>query len=187
MLRTTGSIAQHQRRTETLLARPGGGPHSSLERIRGDARRQQCWEAHRRNTTAAHCQSPAPAIATVATAQQDTAAADSPSSGATAPAAPPNLTWMTCRRCKQRFAAEQNHREVCRYHSEGWTGGELAKAIGFVRRSDAPEHQLAAVMGRTGLLRFWDCCGAEEEGAPGCKVSFHTAFDDEENERRGWR
>ncbi|GIL56930.1 hypothetical protein Vafri_12217 [Volvox africanus] len=100
---------------------------------------------------------------------------------------PHSLTWMTCRRCKQRFAAENNHQEACRYHSEGWTGGELAKAVGFVRRSDAPEHQLAAVMGRTGLLRFWDCCGAEDEDAPGCKVSFHVAFDETENDRRGWR
>ncbi|KAG2432314.1 hypothetical protein HYH02_013034 [Chlamydomonas schloesseri] len=94
---------------------------------------------------------------------------------------------MTCKRCKQRFAAEQNHRTACRYHSETWTGGELAKATGFVRQSDAPEHQLGAVMGRTGLLRFWDCCGAEDEGAPGCKQSFHCSFDDEVNERHGWR
>ncbi|GFR51350.1 hypothetical protein Agub_g13773 [Astrephomene gubernaculifera] len=99
----------------------------------------------------------------------------------------PPLTWMTCQRCKQRFAAEQNHSGACRYHSEDWTGGELAKAVGFVRQSDAPEHQLAAVMGRTGLLRFWDCCGSEDEGSPGCKVSFHVCFDDEVNERLGWR
>ncbi|GIL90658.1 hypothetical protein Vretimale_15733 [Volvox reticuliferus] len=47
--------------------------------------------------------------------------------GAMSSSPPQSLTWMTCRRCKQRFAAEHNHREACRYHSEGWTGGELAK------------------------------------------------------------
>lgn len=34
------------------------------------------------------------------------------------------LTWMTCKRCKQRFAAEQNHRTACR--SGGGAGGERA-------------------------------------------------------------
>lgn len=44
------------------------------------------------------------------------------------------------------------------------------QALGFVRKSSAPEDQLGAVMGRTGLMRFWDCCGVEDEQAPGCEA-----------------
>ncbi|EFJ51876.1 hypothetical protein VOLCADRAFT_120441 [Volvox carteri f. nagariensis] len=131
-----------------------------------------------------HSTSSSSTPAPMAFAEQDGAFRDPAASTATP--ATQTFTWLTCRRCKKRFVAEQNHRGACRYHSEGWTGGELAKAVGFVRRSEAPEHQLAAVMGRTGLLRFWDCCGAEDEDAPGCQVSFHLTFDEEENERRGW-
>ncbi len=34
--------------------------------------------------------------------------------------------------------------------------------------------------------QFWDCCGAEQEDAPGCTFSFHQSFDEELNERNGW-
>ena len=52
------------------------------------------------------------------------------------------------------------------------------QALGFCRASDRPEDQLRAVVGRTGLIRFWDCCGAEEEAAPGCCTSRHVTYDD---------
>ena len=52
------------------------------------------------------------------------------------------------------------------------------QALGFCRASDRPEDQLRAVVGRTGLIRFWDCCGAEEEEAPGCCASRHVTYDD---------
>jgi hypothetical protein len=54
------------------------------------------------------------------------------------------------------------------------------------RAGDAPEQQLRAVTGRQGLLRFWDCCGAEEEAAPGCEASFHITWDEKLNEAHGW-
>lgn len=53
------------------------------------------------------------------------------------------------------------------------------QAIGFVRESAAPEHQLRAVVGKSGLMRFWDCCGAESEAAPGCCTGPHVAFGEE--------
>ncbi len=74
----------------------------------------------------------------------------------------------------------------CRHHSSHYGGGEVAKALGFLRASDAPHHSLAAVLGRTGLLRFWECCGEEAEDAPGCTTSYHLAWDQELNEQRGW-
>jgi hypothetical protein len=58
----------------------------------------------------------------------------------------------------------------------------VAKAIGFVRQSDAAEHQLGAVVGRTGLMRFWDCCGQGDEDAPGCQLGLHVTFDQALNE-----
>ncbi|KAF6259118.1 hypothetical protein COO60DRAFT_1044090 [Scenedesmus sp. NREL 46B-D3] len=94
---------------------------------------------------------------------------------------------VTCRRCKQRFSEASNTKDACRYHPALYSGGEVAKAIGFVRASDAAEDQLERVVGRKGLMRFWDCCGSEDEGAPGCCVGFHVSFDDELNEAHGWR
>jgi hypothetical protein len=39
----------------------------------------------------------------------------------------------------------------------------------------------------TPACRFWDCCGSEDEAAPGCCVGFHISFDDELNEAKGWQ
>lgn len=94
---------------------------------------------------------------------------------------------FTCRRCLQRVSAASNHAAACRYHPALYSGGEVAKAIGFVRASADPQDQLEAVTGRKGLLRFWDCCGDEDAAAVGCVAGFHLTFDDEEDARRGWR
>lgn len=56
-----------------------------------------------------------------------------------------------CRRCKQQFT--DNHAKACRYHSSLYSGGELAKALGFLRENDDPANSLRSVMGTTGLLR----------------------------------
>ncbi|KAL6761956.1 hypothetical protein V8C86DRAFT_2526738 [Haematococcus lacustris] len=93
---------------------------------------------------------------------------------------------MTCKTCKSSFTAHLNTVKSCRYHSSLWSGGEVAKALGFVRSSDAPEHQLKAIMGRQGLLQFWDCCGQEQEDAPGCCTGYHLSYDDQLNQRHGW-
>jgi hypothetical protein len=37
------------------------------------------------------------------------------------------------------------------------------------------------------LSRFWDCCGAADEAAPGCVQGYHLSFDDELNSSNGWR
>lgn len=66
----------------------------------------------------------------------------------------------------------------CRYHPSLFTGGEISKAIGFVRQSAAPEDQVTAVLGRTGLIRFWDCCGATDPDAQGCTKGRHAAYGD---------
>lgn len=84
----------------------------------------------------------------------------------------------TCRRCKQTFDPAENHSSACRYHPQLWTGGEVSKAIGFCRASSDPQDQLKAVVGRTGLIRFWDCCGSEDEDAPGCCTGLHITYDD---------
>ena len=62
----------------------------------------------------------------------------------------------------------------------------MGKAIGFVRQSADAGDQLGAVVGRKGLIRFWDCCGREDEKAEGCEASYHVTFDDDINEYMGW-
>jgi len=92
-------------------------------------------------------------------------------------APPPSLeAWRTCRACKARFDPAANTETSCRHHPSLYTGGEVAKAVGFARRSADPAHSLAATLGRTGLLRFWDCCGAVDEAAPGCTLGRHVPF-----------
>lgn len=96
---------------------------------------------------------------------------------------------LTCRRCRERFEAGANSRGACRYHPALFTGGEVAKAIGFVRASDAPEHQLEAVVGRKGLMRCawrhcsngrrrntarWQACGVSG-AAPGKQLTAAAA------------
>ena len=60
------------------------------------------------------------------------------------------------------------------------SGGEKAKALGFLRASDDPKDSLAAVHG-TGILSFWDCCGADFYDAPGCVWGRHVAFGEEDD------
>ena len=93
---------------------------------------------------------------------------------------------MTCRRCKERFSMDSNRPVSCGYHPSLFSGGEVGKAMGFVRKSAEAEDQLGRVMGRRGLMRFWDCCGREEESAPGCSRGYHLSFDFELNTQMGW-
>lgn len=49
-----------------------------------------------------------------------------------------------------------------------------------MRASDDPKDSLAAVHG-TGILSFWDCCGADSYDAPGCVWGRHVAFGEEDD------
>ena len=44
--------------------------------------------------------------------------------------------YLTCTTCDHycRFSAGGNSADACRFHPEMYTGGEVAKAYGFVRR-----------------------------------------------------
>ncbi|CAI7868037.1 unnamed protein product [Closterium sp. NIES-53] len=83
----------------------------------------------------------------------------------------------TCRRCREAYDPRRNHARACRYHPALFTGGERGKAVGFTRASSRPEDQLSVVHG-TGLLRFWDCCGAMDVDEPGCTCGPHASFDE---------
>ena len=50
-----------------------------------------------------------------------------------------------------------------------------------MRASDDPQDSLAAIHG-TGILSFWDCCGADAYDAPGCVEGRHVAFGEEDAE-----
>ncbi|GJP67632.1 hypothetical protein CLOP_g24427 [Closterium sp. NIES-67] len=87
------------------------------------------------------------------------------------------MEMKTCRRCRAAYDPRYNHAHACRYHPALFTGGERGKAVGFTRASSRPEDQLSVVHG-TGLLRFWDCCGAMDASAPGCTHGRHVSFDE---------
>ena len=108
-----------------------------------------------------------------------TTSASSSSSSSTSSSPPPlspSSTWRTCRHCKQRFDPSSNPATACRRHPALFTGGEVSKAIGFCREGQGREHWLDEVVGASGLLRFWDCCGAGSEDAAGCVVGPHEGF-----------
>jgi hypothetical protein len=94
---------------------------------------------------------------------------------------PPEEPTKLCRRCRQSYRESENTAHSCRYHSANWSGGEKAKALGFLRASDDPQDSLAAIHG-TGILSFWDCCGADAYDAPGCVEGRHVAFGEEDAE-----
>jgi hypothetical protein len=80
----------------------------------------------------------------------------------------------TCRRCKVQFVPADNHARACVYHTALFTGGEVGKYTGFVPVSPAYEHRSL----HRGLVRFWDCCNALQEEAPGCCTGPHEAYED---------
>lgn len=98
--------------------------------------------------------------------------------GPAPPQPAPTTALRTCRRCHARFDPAANTPTSCRFHPAIYTGGEIAKATGFCQAASGPEHSLKATLGRTGLLRFWDCCGSEDPGAPGCACGRHVTYDD---------
>ena len=85
-------------------------------------------------------------------------------------------TKRLCKRCKHMYFESENDGRSCRFHPLDWSGGEKAKAIGFLRKSDDPEHSLASVHG-TGMMHFWDCCGADQYDSPGCAFGPHIPYD----------
>ena len=103
-----------------------------------------------------------------------TSSSSSSTPSSTPATAPPS--WRTCRHCKRRFDPSQNPQTACRRHPALFTGGEVSKAIGFCREAQGREFWLDAVVGASGLLRFYDCCGAGSEDAPGCVVGPHEGF-----------
>jgi hypothetical protein len=78
-----------------------------------------------------------------------------------------------CRRCHKTFLP-QNGTAVCVYHTELFTGGEVGKFTGYVPPPIPLQRR------KTGLVRFYDCCGARSEDAPGCVVGPHVPFDDDD-------
>lgn len=94
-------------------------------------------------------------------------------------ASQPKITKRICKRCKKEYIAEENHKKACQYHSLNWSGGEIAKAHGFLRESEDLADQLRYKLG-TGLISFWDCCGKESYDSPGCTYGRHVAYGEED-------
>ena len=105
---------------------------------------------------------------------------------------------QTCRNCRRPFLASDNGPTACVWHPQLFTGGELGKYTGYVPESPAFEHRMKVrkrfrgvflqgsqqrlTLGprqKRGMVRFWDCCGATDEAAPGCMRGPHKSYDDE--------
>ena len=79
------------------------------------------------------------------------------------------VVLRTCRICHARFDPALNDEGACQYHLSVFTGREKNKALGII----------PAQKETRGILFLWDCCGAENEDAPGCARGRHMSYDDD--------
>eukprot|EP00850_Spirogloea_muscicola_P005769 SM000026S09018 [mRNA] locus=s26:937377:938047:+ [translate_table: standard] len=81
-----------------------------------------------------------------------------------------NAGTRLCRRCKRQFDPQQNEVAACAYH----------RGLFVCRRHDDQKRYYELKDGEGPYAaRFYDCCGAESEGAPGCTQSRHITFDED--------
>ena len=87
---------------------------------------------------------------------------------------------LLCRRCHVHYTADGNHPRACRFHSaffvQRWHPNERA-AHGDVGAAYYSED--TSVDGWA--AKFWDCCGSEDERAPGCCYAKHASYDDNDD------
>ncbi|KAI9218843.1 hypothetical protein BC828DRAFT_387568 [Blastocladiella britannica] len=85
-------------------------------------------------------------------------------------------TKKTCRRCAATYDPRATtSKNACRYHPDM-----------YVCRPHPPDHYafeldeslLASLKADRWQARFWDCCGSEDPGAPGCVTSAHVSYDE---------
>ncbi|KAI9189870.1 hypothetical protein H9P43_001303 [Blastocladiella emersonii ATCC 22665] len=78
-----------------------------------------------------------------------------------------------CRRCNNEF--DRSSPSGCRFHRDA-----------FVCRPHPPDHyafelndaMYKQLLEKNWAAKFWDCCGAEDQGAPGCATANHVGWDD---------
>eukprot|EP00245_Coleochaete_scutata_P006225 TRINITY_DN20469_c0_g1_i1.p1 TRINITY_DN20469_c0_g1~~TRINITY_DN20469_c0_g1_i1.p1 ORF type:complete len:132 (-),score=22.11 TRINITY_DN20469_c0_g1_i1:338-733(-) len=74
-----------------------------------------------------------------------------------------------CKRCKVYFDPETNSQESCRFHP----------SMFVCRRHDDQKRYYELKDGDPPYeAKFYDCCGAEDPMAPGCRTNRHLTFDE---------
>ncbi|KAF3792223.1 hypothetical protein EJ110_NYTH11963 [Nymphaea thermarum] len=74
-----------------------------------------------------------------------------------------------CRRCKQTYHPCANSPSSCRFHPSFFVS----------RRHDDQQRYYELKPGDPPYAaKFYDCCGAEDPDAAGCKTDFHISYDD---------
>ncbi|KAI3471314.1 hypothetical protein Pfo_027977 [Paulownia fortunei] len=75
-----------------------------------------------------------------------------------------------CKRCKQPYSASSNTPTSCRFHPSFFV---------CRRHDDQKRYYELGPDDPPYAAKFYDCCGAEDVGAPGCTTSSHVSYDDE--------
>eukprot|EP00850_Spirogloea_muscicola_P004207 SM000018S03572 [mRNA] locus=s18:54120:54797:- [translate_table: standard] len=95
-----------------------------------------------------------------------------------------NAGTRLCRRCKRQFDPHQNEVAACAYHRGLFVcrRHDDQKRWALTTASLSPQrHRYYELKDGEGpyAARFYDCCGAESEEAPGCTQSPHITFDED--------
>ncbi|CAH9110931.1 unnamed protein product [Cuscuta europaea] len=75
-----------------------------------------------------------------------------------------------CKRCKVTFTPHSNTSSSCRFHPAFFV---------CRRHDDQKRYYELGPDDPPYAAKFYDCCGAENPEATGCKVDFHSSYDDE--------
>ncbi|KAL3688475.1 hypothetical protein R1sor_014784 [Riccia sorocarpa] len=81
------------------------------------------------------------------------------------------MVEKVCKRCKASYQPSDNDSGACRYHPSMFV---------CRRHDDQKRYYELGPSDPPYAAKFYDCCGAEEPDAPGCKTSSHISYDEEE-------
>ncbi|KAL9237682.1 hypothetical protein vseg_012202 [Gypsophila vaccaria] len=75
-----------------------------------------------------------------------------------------------CKRCKGTFTTSSNSSSSCHFHPSFYV---------CRRHDDQKRYYELGPDDPPYDAKFYDCCGAEDPNAPGCKAASHISYDDE--------
>lgn len=81
---------------------------------------------------------------------------------------PPEQTSI-CQRCKMSFSKVSNTSSSCRFHPAFFVSR---------RHDDQKRYYELGPNDPPYAAKFYDCCGAEDPKAQGCRTSYHVSYDD---------
>ncbi|PKU81872.1 hypothetical protein MA16_Dca003889 [Dendrobium catenatum] len=78
-------------------------------------------------------------------------------------------TVKLCRRCKNPYNSASNTPSSCRFHPSFFV---------CRRHDDQKRYYELGPEDPPYAAKFYDCCGAEDPDAVGCRTDFHISYDD---------